>query len=110
MSNNGWMFATPTTEAGAAAGLAADAGIGRYLETGEISGDGAEEAVGLYLEFLGYGHAEDCARARAVNEVTEGMSVDVEAIEREMAEAAYLETPSGRRDRELFDQAMGLPL
>lgn len=61
------LFAAPTTEAGRKAGKLAD------------------EAIGLYLEFVQtHGYDEDAARAAAVAEIEEGHSVDTEAIEREM--------------------------
>lgn len=59
MSGLGHLFVIPTTEAGREAASIAD------------------QAIGLFLEFRDqHGHQEDAARAAAVAEIREGMSVD----------------------------------
>lgn len=55
---HGHVFVAPGTEAGRAAGQIAD------------------QAIGLYLEYLAIGYSEDAARAAAVAEITEGVSAE----------------------------------
>ncbi len=45
-------------------------------EAGRAAGPIADEAIGLYLEYLANGYSEDAARAAAVAEIAEGVSAE----------------------------------
>ncbi len=69
MSGLGHLFVIPTTEAG------------------QQAADIADQAIGLYLEYMQeHCYDEESARAAAVAEIREGMSVDDTEIERQMRE------------------------
>lgn len=69
---------------------------GRDWQASQVRGEDARqaaklagEAIGLYLECLGYAEGdEDAARAMACAEIEEGHGVDDARIERELAAAA----------------------
>ena len=47
-------------------------------EAGRAAGQIADEAIGLYLEYLAIGYSEKAARAAAVAEIAEGVSAEDE--------------------------------